>query len=116
MYENYDKLSSLRPVKYRVFQGSVLGSLLFLLYVNDLPNMSKFETTLFADDTTLHLAHYGFNMLQQQEKEEIDKIENWVTSNKLTINYNKSCYMIVSGNKKKIDSSKFNVILAAISL
>ena len=59
-----DKLSSLRPVKYGVPQGSVLGPLLFLLYVNDLPNVSKFETTLFADDTTLHLAHHDFNILQ----------------------------------------------------
>ena len=71
--------------------------------------MSKFETTLFADDTILHLAHHDFNILQQQVKEEIDKIENWVTSNKLIINYNKSCYMIISGNKKKIDTNKFNV-------
>ena len=70
-------------------------------YVNDLPNVSKFETTLFTDDTTLRLAHHDFNILQQQVKEEIDKIETWATSNKLTINYNKSCYMIVSGNKKK---------------
>ena len=107
-----DKLSSLRPVKYGVPQGSVLGPLLFLLYVNDLPNVSKFETTLFADDTTLHLAHHDFNILQQQVKEETDKIENWVTSNKLTINYNKSCYMIISGNKKKIDTNEFNVSIS----
>ena len=87
---------------------TILGPLLFLLYVNDLPNVSKFETTLFADDTSLHLAHHDFNLLQQPV-EEIDKIENWVTSNKLTINYNKSSYMIISGNKKKIDTNEFNV-------
>ena len=103
-----DKLLSLRPVKYGVPQGSVLAPLLFLLYVNDLPNVSKFETTLFADDTTSHLAHHDFNILQQQVKEEIDKIENWVTSHKLTINYNKSCYVIILGNKKKIDTNEFN--------
>ena len=67
-----DKLSSLRPVKYGVLQGSVLVPLLFLLCVNDLPNVSKFEATLFADDTTLHLAHHDFNILQQQVKEEIE--------------------------------------------
>ena len=71
-----DKLSSLRPVKYGVPQGSVLGPLLILLYVNDHPNVYKFETTLFADDTTLHLAHHYFNILLQQVQEEIDKIEN----------------------------------------
>ena len=80
-----DKLSLLRSVKYGVPQGSVLGPLLFLLYVNDLSDVSKYETTLFADDTILHSAHHDFNILQQQVKEEIDKIENWVTSNKLTI-------------------------------
>ena len=74
--------------------------------------MSKFETTLFTDDTTLHLAHHDFNILQQQVKEEIDKIENWITSNKLTINYNKSCSMIVSGNTKKIDTNEFNVSIS----
>ena len=50
-----------------------------------------------------------FNILQQQVKEEIDKIENWVTSNKLTIIYNKSWNMIISGNKKKTDTNEFNV-------
>ena len=88
--KNDDELSSLRPVKYGVPQGLVLGPLFFLLHVDHLPNVSKLETTLFADDTTLHLVHHDFNILQQQVKEKIDKIENWVTSNKLTINYNKS--------------------------
>ena len=45
-------------------------------------------------------------------KEEIDKIENWVTSNKLTISYNKNCYMIISVNKKKIDTNEFNVSIS----
>ena len=81
----------------------------FYIYVNDFTDVSKFETTLLADDTTLHLAHHDFIVLQQQVKEEI---ENRVPSKKLAINYNKSCYMIISGNKKKIDTNKFNVSIS----
>ena len=47
-------ISKLCNIEHGVLQGSVLGPLLFSLFVNDLPNVSNFETTLFADDTNLY--------------------------------------------------------------
>ena len=49
--------SNFQTIECDVPQGSVMVPLLFLIYVNDLPCASSFQTTLFADDTSLHLSH-----------------------------------------------------------
>ena len=49
-------------------------NLFFLLYINDLPKASNFETTLFADDTNLHFSHISINSLQSRIQQEIIKV------------------------------------------
>ena len=69
------KLSKPHSIQCGIPQGSVLGPLLFLIFVNNLPNVSKFDKTLFADDTNFHLFHHNTNnILQFRVAEEIKKI------------------------------------------
>ena len=109
------KTSSLCKITYGIPQGSVLGPLLFLLYVNDLPNASKFKITLFADDANLHLSHQQPEFLQKLVNgEEIKIIDNWMKMNKLTLNYDKCKYMIVS--RKPTDSSSFDLTINNVKI
>jgi len=75
--------------------------LLFSIYVNDLPCASSFQTTLFADDTSLHLSHKDIKMLQRYVQNEIDKVDTWMRSNKLSINYNKTAYVILTAKRSQ---------------
>ena len=79
-------------------QGSVLGPLLFLLYINDLPNASKLSSCLFADDTCLLMSHNNLKILHKICNEELIHIDNWFKSNRLTVNLTKaSKYMLTLG-------------------
>jgi len=75
--------------------------LLFLIYVNDLPCASSFQTTLFADDTSLHLSHKDIKTLQLDIQNELDKVDTWMRSNRLSINYNKTGYMILTATRSQ---------------
>ena len=70
-----------------VLQGTILGPLLFLLYVNDLPNcLSNCEPRMYADDTHLTFASNNIHNIQTSLKEDVEKVQNWLRANKLTLN------------------------------
>lgn len=72
-------------------QGSILGPLLFILYVNELPlHMSPVHTIQYADDTTLCENHHDLAFLEQQAKIAISKVEDFFTANELSLNIDKT--------------------------
>jgi len=94
--KNY--FSDWEKVKLGVPQGSILGTLLFLLYINDLPgsvnnlsNLSKL--TLFADDTNIIFTHPNPSEFEENINKVFEKLITWFHINSLSLNLNKTYYM-----------------------
>ena len=96
--------SSLKTITCGVPQGSTLGPLLFLLYINDLPESSKkLIFRIFADDTNIFYSSKDPEQLQRVINEELGNVLKYCTANKLSINFKKTHYMLITSPRKKVD-------------
>ena len=97
-------LSSKKMIKCGIPQGSILGPLFFLLYINDLPQcLTKTKPRLFTDDTNLTASGNCIPYLENAVNSDLENLRKWLIANRLTLNVVKTEFMLI-GTKQMIES------------
>ena len=104
-----DSNSSIKTVGCGVPQGSILGPLLFIIYINDFRNSSKtLSFLLFADDSNIFYSHRNPKFLIDTINTELHHVAEWIKTNKLSLNLDKTHFMLFSNSLKNLPG---NIIL-----
>ena len=82
-------------------QGSVLGPLLFSIYINDLPLCIKACCDLFADDTTLHASHSDLKPVSESLQESVNSLIDWTELNQMSLHPSKTKFMLITTQQKR---------------
>ena len=91
-------------MKYGVPQGSVLGPLLFLIYINDLDQAIKFSKTRhFADDTNLLISNSSLKQLKKHINRDLKTLTTWLKANKISLNASKTEFLLFRHPNKPIN-------------
>ena len=96
-----DTNSNIGSISCGVPQGSILGPLLFILNINDISHLM--HTILFADDTTILIESDHVSTALKLMNKELQKLNTWLTANKLSLNISKTHYMVFDRGKEKKD-------------
>ena len=98
-----DSKSAEKPIKYGVPQGSVLGPLLFILFINDLHKAVEFSSVHhFADDTNLLLIDKSLKKINKHINRDLKLAVDWIRANKLSLNASKTEIVLFKPRNKKI--------------
>ena len=97
------KISDLMSINLGVPQGSVLGPLFFLIFINDLAFLLEdIMCKMFADDTTLYDAHEDLDKLISKFKKSLEKLIDWCKFNRLDLNWSKTFFMFVTNKRVQL--------------
>lgn len=96
-----DEISTRREIRAGVPQGSILGPLLFNIYISDMPELSNCKLAQFADDTIIYTHHRNPKSLQLRLQKDTDKIMKWFNTWKIKINEDKTEAIQFAKKKKR---------------
>ena len=110
-----DLKSSLLPVKQGVLQGSIVGPILFVLFINDLPvHVTNSDVDIYADDSTLTFSsrwNANISFMEKNINEDLDQVVKWSKMNKMVISQTKTKCMLIVGKRlrKRLDNINSNL-------
>jgi hypothetical protein len=96
-------------------QGSCLGPLLFLFFINDLPQATDFFTILFADDCTFQISGSDEDNLIKRANKQLESAEQWFAANKLTLNVKKTKYILFKDKNAHVHLNTLQIGSSVIS-
>ena len=107
--------SGSKPITHGVPHGSILGPLLFILYINDFSNASELLfSILFADDTSVFIEGYEYDKMIEILSKEMKKIDSLLECNGLVINTDKTRYMVF--HRAKFKSTNKDIYIRDIKI
>ena len=112
------------PIKFRAIEilirehkrfgvppGTILGPLLFLLYINDLPNcLMHSQPRMYADDTSITYANNDVEEIERCVNIDLDRIRIWLAANKLTLNTTKTEFLLI-GSRQRLSTLERNPVI-----
>ena len=104
------------PLKTGVPQGSILGPLLFLLYINDLPSASNLKCVTFADDTNLLIKGKNLEKMAAELNGELENISDYFKANQLKLNPKKTKAVIFRRKSLPLNHEKIQIVLDGVPL
>jgi hypothetical protein len=96
-------LSATKTFNISVIQGSILGPILFLIYINDLYKASSLLKFMFADDTACVASNHNLKDLITYVNDELKKVARWFRANKMAVNVGKTKFILFHTKGKQID-------------
>ena len=112
-----NKASSRRVVQYGIPQGSILGPLMFVIYMNDITYASRnLKYVLYADDTNVFMTSSNIKDLYNRMNSELISVKKWIRVNRLTLNIGKTIYVLFHRQQKTLPRVKLKIKMGSYNI